>query len=149
MNVKIKKLRDNVILPKKAHDTDACFDIYYTCDKDNIYNGVYVYAGQTAIIDTGFATEIPHGYYATVYGRSGLGIKQGLRPSNCVGIIDADYRNEWKVALYNDSNEDQFIENGDRIAQFMICPVLDTTLEEVDEVNETVRGLGGLGSTGK
>ena len=101
------------------------------------------------IFDTGFCTEIPEGYYCPVYARSGLGIKENLRPSNCVGIIDSSYRGEWKVALYNDSNEVKIVKHGDRVAQFAILPVLECSLVETDNLTETERGKGGFGSSGK
>ena len=144
MKIKIKKLSESTILPTKAHDTDACFDIYASLDE-----GISIRPHRTRKIPVGFSTEIPHGYYAAVYARSGLGINKGLRPANCVGIIDSDYRGEWVVALHNDSNQAQLISPGDRIAQFIINEVIPCSLEEVFELSDTVRGEGGLGSSGK
>lgn len=147
MNVKIKLLTDTAIMPKKAHYTDACFDLYADM-KDN--NDQYIInAGETVIIPTGIATEIPKGYFAPVYARSGMGIKRNLRPSNCVGIIDSDYRGEWVVALHNDGKGEQIVKAGERIAQFTIQEVLPVALEKVDELDNTERGEGGLGSSGK
>ena len=166
MNIKIRKISENATLPTKAHDTDACFDIYADCTHDVYYEwamnkelnlpefvwrdkGVKIDPGKSVTIHTGFATEIPKGYFATVFCRSGMGIKRHLRLSNSVGIIDSDYRGEWMVALHNDGLEPQVINHGDRIAQFTILPVLDVNLEEVDELNDTDRGDGGFGSSGK
>lgn len=166
MIIKMKKLSDNAILPTKAHDTDACFDIYasipdieicYDCVIDEssgavefvLHKGATKIApGESVVIHTGFCTEIPQGYFATVFCRSGMGIKRHLRLSNSVGIIDSDYRGEWMVALHNDGTESQIIHHGDRIAQFAILPVLDVSIEEVTDVNETERGAGGFGSSG-
>lgn len=167
MNIKIRKISENAILPTKAHDTDACFDIYanisdaeicYDCELDESSGVVDFIAhkgstkivpGESVVISTGFCTEIPKGYFAAVFCRSGMGIKRHLRLSNSVGIIDSDYRGEWKVALHNDGTESQIIHHGDRIAQFTLLPVLDVNLEESDELNDTDRGDGGFGSSGK
>lgn len=145
MQIKIKKLYDDTIIPTKAHSTDACFDIYAYLNEPF----VVINPGQTVKINTGFVTEIPKGYYCDIYARSGLGIKKGLRPSNCVGIIDADYRGEWVVALYNDSDEVQKIFNGDRIAQFAVKEVIPCELTVSDTLSDSERGEGGLGSSGK
>ena len=96
------------------------------------------------------STEIPVGYFAAVYGRSGMGIKQHLRPSNCVGIIDADYRGEWMVCLHNDGKETMEIKPGDRIAQFCLQEVLPVELVHVEEeLTSTERSTDGFGSTGR
>ncbi len=143
MDIKIKKLTEMAVMPTKAHSTDACFDIYAVLDKD-----IYILPGQSATIHTGFATDIPEGYFATVFPRSGMGINRHLRLSNSTGIIDSSYRGEWMVALHNDGEDTQIIHHGDRIAQFTILPVLDVVLQEVNELNETERGNGGFGSSG-
>ena len=145
MQIKIKKLYDDTIIPTKAHSTDACFDIYAQLNEPF----VVINPGQSVKINTGFKTEIPQGYYCDIYARSGLGIKKGLRPSNCVGIIDADYRGEWIVALYNDSDEVQKVSNGDRIAQFAVKEVIPCELIVSDTLSDSERGEGGLGSSGK
>ena len=145
MQIKIKKLYDDTIIPTKAHSTDACFDIYAYLNEPF----VVINPGQSVKINTGFVTEIPKGYYCDIYARSGLGIKKGLRPSNCVGIIDADYRGEWVVALYNDSDEVQKVFNGDRIAQFAVKEVIPCELTVSDTLSDSERGEGCLGSSGK
>lgn len=166
MDIKIKRLTETAIVPTKAHSTDACFDIYADCpnDKYETASGVYKESYGTFVIETGdgiaieprnavtihtgFATDIPDGYFAAVFPRSGMGIKRHLRLSNSTGIIDSSYRGEWMVALYNDGEETQIIHHGDRIAQFTLLPVLDVKLDEVEELNETERGQGGFGSSG-
>lgn len=144
MQIKIQKLYNDVKLPTKAHDTDACFDIYA-----HISEPIYIASGTTKSIPTGFKTEIPHGYYAAVYARSGLGIKHGIRLANDVGIIDSDYRGEWIVALHNDGDLFYSINPGDRIAQFAIHEVIPCELHEVVDLGDTERGIGGFGSSGK
>lgn len=166
INIKIKKLNENTILPTKAHSTDACFDIYAnligekyndlvlneSTGKINFIeykNAVKIDPGKSFCIPTGFCTEIPEGYFAPIFCRSGMGIKRHLRLCNSVGIIDSSYRGEWMVALHNDGEEPQIIKHGDRIAQFAILPVLDMNLEEVAELTNTDRGEGGFGSSGR
>lgn len=146
MNIKIKRLDKDVIIPSKAHSTDACFDI---CAFEKGVDVIEMLPGQVTKIHTGFATEIETGYYCAVYARSGVATKQNIRPANCVGIIDSDYRGEWILPLFNDSNEIRYIHNGDRVAQFAVLPVLDSTIIEVDELSDTQRGQGGFGSSGK
>ena len=97
---------------------------------------------------TWIAIECPKGYFAGIFARSGLATKQGLRPANCVGVVDSDYRGEIIVAIHNDSDKIRYIENGDRIAQLIIIPYLSVELEKVKELTETERGDGGFGSTG-
>lgn len=143
MIVKIKKIYDDVKKPTKAHEDDACFDIYAYCKKS-----VMVPPHRTVKIESGFATEIPTGYCALVYARSGMATKAGLRPANCVAVIDAGYRGEWMLPIHNDTDKPKYVNNGDRIAQFMIAPVLDTYLAEVEELEDSERGDGGFGSSG-
>ena len=92
---------------------------------------------------------VPDGYFAAIFARSGLAAKEGLRPSNCVGVADSDYRGEYFIALHNDTDTTKTIHKGDRIAQMVVLPYLSVTFEEVDELDETDRGAGGFGSTGK
>lgn len=150
-------------VPTKAHPTDACFDIYLdepnACydievEEDGVIKTISTPGIEippytaTVPLHTGFATEIPEGYFCSVFARSGLGIKKNLRPSNCVGIIDSGYRGEWLVALYNDSDKTRYLHHGDRVAQFAILPVPEVYLEEVEELDDTERGTGGFGSSG-
>ena len=110
---------------------------------------VTVMPGETAWIPTGIALEVPKGCAGLVYARSGMAAKRGLAPANKVGVIDSDYRGEIKVVLLNHSKEPQVIEPGERIAQFVITPVLTPEYVLVEELSDTERGVGGFGSTGK
>lgn len=159
LDLKIQRLTKTAKLPTKAHDTDACFDIYadipdehYTycfgTPKEYHGEGVVIPPHETVLIPTGFATEIPHGFWGAIFARSGLASKQGLRPAQGVPVIDEPYRGQWIIPLHNDSEETRIIHHGDRICQFMLLPYFDTTLTEVDNLSETDRGEGGFGSTG-
>lgn len=143
MEIKIKKFSENAIIPTKAHKTDAGYDLYACLEQNE-----YFAAQMCAMIPTGIAFEIPEGYFGAVYPRSGLSTKQGLRLANCVGVIDSGYINQVYVPLFNDSNGIRVVKNGDRIAQIIFQPYLDTTLTEVNELQETDRGLNGFGSSG-
>lgn len=159
ITIKIKKLYDKVKTPAKAHTSDCCFDLYAHLP-NAVYHewnggievrecrGIKIRPHETVMIGTGIATEIPIGFYAPVYARSGLASKQGLRPAQGTCVIDADYRGEWIIPLHNDSSETRIVHDGDRICQFTILPVLDVELKEVAELNETSRGTGGFGSSG-
>nr|DAO44939.1 MAG TPA: dUTPase [Caudoviricetes sp.] len=135
-------------MPTKAHNTDACFDLYAPTGarKGDFF---WVPSHGSVMVDLGFATEIPEGYFAAVFPRSGTASKKHLRNSNCVGVIDAGYRGTWKVSLHNDSDQDQMVSYGDRIAQFCILPVLETNLSLVDSLENTDRGERGFGSSGQ
>lgn len=109
---------------------------------------VSIAPGETAKVGTGIAMAIPKGYFGAIFARSGLATKQGLRPANCVGVIDSDYRGEIIVALHNDSSETRTVAPGDRIAQIAIIPFLPVSYEQVKELDDTERGAGGFGSTG-
>lgn len=157
--IKILKMADDVIIPTKAHDTDAGFDLYAYCPDASFYSwesgcqlnvkGVKVRPNETYKFRTGIKMAIPDGYWGAIYARSGLATKCGLRPANCVGVIDSSYRGEIIVAIHNDSNETQLIHNGDRIAQLVIQKVEPTVFEEVSELDETSRGESGFGGSGK
>lgn len=160
MEIKIKRLTPTALIPTKAHASDAAFDLYLDAP-DAIYHawsggielktarGIRIRPHETVMLHTGIVMETPIGYYAAIYARSGLASKQGLRPANCVGIIDADFRGEICVPLHNDSDETRIVCHGDRIAQMAILPVLDVKLVEADKLSETERGSGGFGSSGK
>lgn len=143
MDIKIKKLYDSATTPTKGTEKSAGFDLY-AC----IETAITLLPDNTVLVPLGFATEIPEGYFGAVYARSSLATKYGIRPSNCVAVIGADYRGEWKVPLHNDGNEPFCIHNGDRIAQvvFQECPAFE--FKEVEKLDETERGEGGFGSTG-
>ena len=144
MNINVKKLDDKAVLPTYGTEFSAGADLYACMDAP-----VTIGPGEAALIHTGLAMEIPAGYAGLVFARSGLAVKQGLAPSNKVGVIDADYRGEIMVSLYNHSKETRQISPGERIAQLVITPFLSAQWEEVQELQETRRGAGGFGSTGK
>lgn len=143
MIVKVKKLDQRAVLPTYGSEQAAGADLYALTDGD-----VTIGAGETLLIGTGLALEIPVGYVGLVYARSGLATKKGLAPANKVGVIDSDYRGELKVALYNQSGAPQTIQAGERIAQLVIAPYLTADYEEADELTDSARGAGGFGSTG-
>lgn len=144
INVKIKLTSPYGRIPTRGSEDAAGWDIYAALE-----NPTTIQPYTTAKIDAGFATEFPTGYFAAVYARSGLSIKQGLRLANTTGIIDADYRGNWIIALYNDSDTPKVVNPGDRIAQVIFHKFETPVFEETEELNMTERGCGGLGSTGK
>ena len=141
--MKIKKLNENAVIPTYGTEYSAGADLY-AC----ILEDITLEPGETKLIPTGLAMEIPVGYAGFIYARSGLASKKGLAPANKVGVIDADYRGEIMVALHNHSNINQTISAKERIAQIVIAPFLKVDFEETDELNDTVRGDNGFGSTG-
>ena len=143
MKVKIKKLNPNAIIPTYGSPYAAGADLYACIENKESIN-----PGETKLIKTGFAIELPVGYAAFIYARSGLASKRGLAPANKVGVVDCDYRGEVMVALHNHSNTVQSIDIGERIAQMVIAPYITAQFEEADELSDTVRGEGGFGSTG-
>ena len=135
------KISETAKLFSKAHEDDACYDIYADCDQS-------VMPYETRLIHTGIKVEIPKGYEGIVRPRSGLSLKTGLRVANSPGTIDAGYRGEVCVVMTNLSEKAFKISAGDRIAQFTIKKVLEFEIEEVSEISDTIRGVGGFGSTG-
>lgn len=142
--IRVKKLREEAILPTYGSAEAAGADLYACLDEP-----VTIEPGETAWIPTGLSLEVPKGCAGLVYARSSLGAKRGLAPANKVGVIDSDYRGEIRVVLLNHSKQTQTVEHGERIAQFLITPVLTPAYTEVSELTETDRGAGGFGSTGK
>ncbi len=142
MKINFKKLTKNAVTPKYGSDFSAGADLYAADES------VKIAPGETKLIHTGIATEIPEGLVGLIYARSGLATKKGLAPANKVGVIDSDYRGEIMVALHNHGSEIQAVSAGDRIAQLVIAPFIRAEYTEVDELSETVRGEGGFGSTG-
>ena len=132
MKINIKKLDADAVLPTRGSSQAAGYDLYAKSSED-----------------TGLAMEIPEGYFGAIFARSGLASKQGLRPANCVGVVDSDYRGEFMIALHNDTDEERVIAGKERIAQMVVMPYLSVEFEEVEELNETERGEGGFGSTGR
>lgn len=148
MKINVKRLSNDAILPTYGTEYAAGLDLYAYLE-----NITEIHAGQTKLIHTGIAIEIPEGYVGLIFPRSGLATKRNLSLANCVGVIDADYRGEIMVAIRNHSlpSEEfstQYIENGERIAQMIIMPYTYASLNEVEELSETKRGEGGFGSTG-
>lgn len=150
MKLKVKKLHPDAIIPKYATAGAACFDLHAIVAGDAILLNSYVYNLHPAVIRTGLSFEIPEGHVMLIYSRSGHGFKSNVRLSNCVGVIDSDYRGEVQVKLIQDiATEMLYINNGDRIAQAMVVPIDRVEFEEVTELSTTERGHGGFGSTGK
>ncbi len=142
--VRVKKLNENAQLPRYGSER-AGADLYACLDCDS----VSINAGETVFIKTGIAVEIPDGLVGLVYARSGLACKQGLAPANKVGVIDSDYRGEIMVAMHNHSSSAKTVENGERIAQIVFAPYVTANLIESETLDDTARGAGGFGSTGK
>ena len=143
MRISIKKLNDLAKIPTIESTYAAGADLYAATDHD-----IEIRPGQVVKVDTGLSMAIPNRYFGAIFARSGLATKQGLRPANCVGVIDSDYRGPVIVALYNDSEEIQIIPAGSRIAQMVILPCQYYEFDVVDELSQTERGEGGFGSTG-
>lgn len=148
MNLNIKKLHPDAIVPAYASDGAACFDLHSLIDSCCSVADCTVDPGEAIIIDTGLAFEIPRGWVMKIYSRSGHGFKNGIRLVNAVGVIDSDYRGHVKVGLHNDSDEPFVVCHGDRIAQAMLERAERVLFTVVDELSETERGAGGFGSTG-
>lgn len=142
--IRVKKLNENAILPTYGSTEAAGADLYACLDGDLI-----VAPGQTAFVPTGIAMEVPKGCAGLIYARSGMACKRGLAPANKVGVIDSDYRGQIIVALHNHGAAEQMIGHGERIAQMVITPVLTPAYVESTELDDTERGTGGFGSTGK
>lgn len=144
MEINITRLTDTAKLPDRGSEYAAGYDLFADITED-----VVIAPHETKMIGTGLAMEIPVGYWGGVFARSGLSAKEGLRPANCTGVVDSDYRGEVKVALHNDSEVSRTITPAEKIAQLVVVPFLAVTFNEVSELSETVRGEGGFGSTGK
>ena len=140
-DVKVKRLTETAILPTQSHPGDAGWDLYSDAD-------IVIQPGETVKIPTGIAIELPENSFGGIYARSGLATKRGLRPANCVGVCDCQYRGEYIVALHNDSDSEQVIAHGDRIAQLIIQPYIPVALIETTMLQSTERGDNGFGSTG-
>jgi dUTP pyrophosphatase len=143
MKIDIKKLNDRAVLPTRGSEQAAGWDLY-----SNNEEAISVEAHATAMIGTGLSMAIPDGYFGAVYARSGLATKQGLRPANCVGVIDSDYRGEIIISLHNDTDDRKTVNPNERVAQLVIMPYLAVEFDEKDTLDETGRGNNGFGSTG-
>lgn len=140
----IKKLNDKARIPTYGSEFAAGADLY-AC----IENDITIEPAQTVLIHTGLAMQIPEGLVGLIYARSGLASKKGLAPANKVGVIDSDYRGEIMVALHNHGTLPQTISDGERIAQIVFAPYYTAEFSIVDDLDDTTRGTGGFGSTGK
>jgi len=140
IKVKVKKLKENAIIPGYAHDGDAAMDLFSAED-------CVVPSGKRKLVSTGIAIELPEGYFASIRGKSGLAYKKGIDILG--GVIEWTYRGEYGVIIFNTGDEDFQIKSGDKIAQVVVSPVAVVEVEEVEELSETVRGTDGFGSTGK
>lgn len=147
MNIKVRRMSEEAKLPTRGSEKAAAYDVYACLPDKNAL--VTIMPHQTMLIGTGLRMAPPEGFYVGVYARSGLSSKEGLRPANCVGVIDEDYRGEYLVAVHNDSEVTRSVRHGDRIAQILLQKRYDMDFEEVDELDTTGRGDGGFGSTGK
>ena len=170
IKVKMKRLSEYATAPTYGSDKATCVDLYadlsnfvgryleeHKDDEEKNENISFeeinnivatIGPGETYKIGTGFAFEPPEGYAGFIFARSGISVKKGLRPSNCVGVCDEDYRGEYIVPIHNDSTSTQQIQHGERIAQLVFLPYEQAEFEEVDELTDTNRGEGGFGSTG-
>ena len=144
VHILIKRLTDTAKIPTQGSEYAAGYDLYVDC-KDE----VLIRPHTTMFLKTGLAMAIPKGYYGAIYARSGLATRQGLRPPNCVGIIDADYRGEIGIPLHNDLDTTQTIAPYQRVAQMIVQPCWKIAFDEVGELEDTDRGIGGFGSTGE
>ena len=142
--VRFKRLSDLSKIPVYSSPSAAGADLYAATDRP-----IEINAGETVMVKTGLAVEIPDGYVGLIFARSGLASKRGVAPANKVGVIDSDYRGEIIVALHNHSNESQTVDAGERIAQIAFLPYMAATFEEAEQLSDTERGIGGFGSTGR
>lgn len=143
VDIPIKALYDDVTLPTRGSEYAAGYDLYcYAPSK------IKLYPHETIKVKTGISVEFPEGTFGAIFARSGLATNRGLRPANCVGVIDSDYRGEILVPLHNDSDEVKTIEPKERIAQLILLPFVEMNFIKVDKLNKTERGEGGFGSTG-
>ena len=143
MNIPVKILNEYAHLPTRGSEYAAGSDFYAAIKKT-----IVILPHSTVKIGTGLAFELPENTFAAIFARSGLATKEGLRPANCVGICDSDYRGEYIVAIHNDTDEPQVITPKERIAQMVLLPFISMEFTEFENLSETNRGSGGFGSTG-
>lgn len=144
VDIKIKKLREDAKLPERGSAEAAGYDVFAAIDDD-----VYVLPHETEKISIGLSFAIEKGYWIGLFARSGLATREGLRPANCVGIIDSDYRGPVLMAVHNDTDEMKWVHPGDKIGQLVVLPALEWNIIETDKLDDTERGQGGFGSTDK
>lgn len=144
-NINVKILNPLAKMPTRGSDYAAGWDLYAITPDQDV---VTIPPHSTVKIGTGLSFELPEHTFGAIFPRSGLATKNGLRPANCVGVCDEDYRGEYIVAVHNDTDVKQFVAHGDRIAQLVVLPYIPVTFTTVEELTETNRGNGGFGSTG-
>ncbi len=144
MKIALRKMTENAQIPVRGSLQAAGYDLFA-----DLSEAVAILPQETKMVGTGIACAIPEGYFGGIYARSGLSAKEGLRPANCTGVVDSDYRGEIKVALHNDSKESRTILPGQKIAQMVVQAFLPVEFETVEDLDATERGGGGFGSTGK
>ena len=144
MELKIKKMQPNAMIPTRGDQEAAGIDLYACVD---YYESLK--PGETKKISSGIACEFPEGYFGLLLPRSSVGVKRHLTLANTAGVIDNSYRGEIIMAFKNDGEEVQIIENGERLAQLILLPYIIFDINEVDTLSETERGEGGFGSTGR
>ena len=144
MEIKYQKLSNLAKEPSRGSAAAAGYDLYAATD--SVFT---IPAHSSVMIPTDLSMELPDGYFGAIFARSGLASKKGLRPANCVGVIDSDYRGNIKVCLHNDTDENKELDPGDRIAQLVLMPYIEMNFIESEQLEETGRGDGGFGSTGK
>lgn len=144
MEVFVNLLNDSAKLPSRGSAAAAGYDLYAATEEDTI-----IPPHSTVKIGTGLSFELPGNCFAAIFARSGLATKQGLRPANCVGVCDSDYRGEYIVAIHNDTDEEKIIAPHERIAQMIVMPYFPVTFSVVDNLSETERGAGGFGDSGR
>lgn len=146
IDIRVKKLNENAKLPFHGSAFSAGYDLYACLNEESI-----VIEPHTNVkIGTGLAIEIPEGYFAGIFARSSMAMKEGLRPANCVGVIDSDYRGEYIVPLFNDTDSEKIVNNHDRIAQLVVMPFLPINfIETTEELSKTERAASGFGSSGR
>ena len=142
--IRFRRVSELASVPTRGSEKAAGYDLYAALEAP-----VSIAPHETVKIDTGLQFEIPDGYFAAIFARSGIASKEGLRPANCTGVCDSDYRGNYIVALHNDSGITRIVEPGERIAQMIVMPYLSVCFEEADTLSDTERGGGGFGSTGR
>ena len=144
VTIRFRRVNALAVIPTRGSEKAAGYDLYAALEAP-----VSIAPHETVKIDNGLQFEIPDGYFAAIYARSGIAAKEGLRPANCTGVCDSDYRGNYIVALHNDSEITRIVEPGERIAQMIVMPYLGVSFEETGELSDTARGGGGFGSTGR
>lgn len=142
MEINIKLLNEKAKVPTRGSEYAAGYDLYAATTES-----INIAPHSTVKIGTGISVELPNGTFGAIFARSGLATKKGLRPANCVGVCDSDYRGEYIVAIHNDTDEMMTITTGERIAQLIVMPFIAVEFNVVEELTETQRGEGGFGSS--